>query len=39
MVGLIESGERRVTPENAMEWERRIPVPKERLCPEIFAPA
>lgn len=39
MVGLIEAGERSVTPANALEWEKRIPVSKEALCPEIFSPA
>jgi len=36
MVGLIEAGERAVTPENALQWEKLIPLPKERLCPKIF---
>lgn len=32
----IENGRRRVTPENAKEWESKIPVSKADLCPEIF---
>lgn len=39
MVGLIETGERAVTPENAKTWERVIPLSKEILCPEIFGRA
>lgn len=38
MVGLIETGERRITPENALAWERLIPVSKEKLCPDVFDP-
>lgn len=36
MVGLIETGERSITPENALEWEKLIPLTKEVLCPDIF---
>ena len=32
----IEMGRRRITPENAKEWEKIIPISKEILCPEIF---
>lgn len=32
----IENGRRRVTPEKAIEWEARIGVSKQELCPEIF---
>lgn len=32
----IEMGRRRVTPENAKDWEKKIPISKEVLCPEIF---
>lgn len=39
MVGLIETGERAITPENALEWEKVIPVSKEKLCPRIFGKA
>lgn len=36
LVNHIENGRRRVTPENAIEWEKIIPLAKESLCPEIF---
>lgn len=36
MVTHIENGRRRVTPENARDWEQIIHVSKEALCPEIF---
>jgi transcriptional regulator with XRE-family HTH domain len=39
MIGFIETGERKVTPRNALDWEKLIPVPKEKLCPEIFGKA
>jgi DNA-binding XRE family transcriptional regulator len=32
----IENGRRRITPENAKDWEKKIPISKEILCPEIF---
>lgn len=32
----IENGRRRITPENAKDWEKIIPLSKEVLCPEIF---
>lgn len=32
----IENGRRRITPENAKEWEKKIPLSKEILCPDIF---
>jgi len=32
----IENGRRRITPENAKDWENKIPISKEILCPEIF---
>jgi transcriptional regulator with XRE-family HTH domain len=32
----IETGKRRVTPENAIEWESKTGVSREVLCPEIF---
>ena len=32
----IENGRRRITPENAKDWEKKIPISKEVLCPEIF---
>lgn len=38
MIGLIETGERSITPQNALEWEKIIPLSKEILCPEIFDP-
>ncbi len=33
LVGLIEKGERRITPDNANKWERPMGVPREYLCP------
>jgi transcriptional regulator with XRE-family HTH domain len=36
MVGLIESGARRVTPENAKAWAGITGISKAALCPEIF---
>ncbi len=36
MVGFLLSGERRITPERANEWEQTLGIPRERLCPEIF---
>lgn len=32
----IENGRRRITPENAKDWEKKIQISKEILCPEIF---
>lgn len=32
----IENGRRPVTPKNAIEWEAKIGVSRELLCPEIF---
>ena len=37
MVGLVEAGERPVTAANALKWEPITGIPKERLCPKIFA--
>jgi len=39
MVGLIEAGDRRVTAENAIEWERVTGIQRALLCPEIFGRA
>lgn len=39
LVSLIEIGRRRVTPENARDWEKIIPVTKEALCPAVFKPS
>lgn len=39
MITHVENGRRRVTPEKAREWEKKIGVPKEALCPEIFGEA
>jgi transcriptional regulator with XRE-family HTH domain len=36
LVSLIETGERPITPENAKEWEPKLGIPRETLCPEIF---
>lgn len=36
LIGLIESGERRVSPYNAAEWEAALGIPRETLCPEVF---
>lgn len=38
-VGLIETGERRVTADNAVEWEKRIGIPREKLRPDLFGKA
>lgn len=35
----IENGRRPVTPKNAIEWEAKIGVGRDLLCPEIFGPA
>lgn len=32
----IETGRRRITPENAREWEVKLSLSKAVLCPEIF---
>lgn len=32
----IENGRRRITPEKAIEWEKKIGIPRATLCPEIF---
>jgi DNA-binding XRE family transcriptional regulator len=32
----IENGRRPVTPKNALDWERKIGLTKEALCPDIF---
>lgn len=36
LISLIELGIRPITPENAKEWERKINLTKEQMCPEIF---
>ena len=36
LVSLIETGERPITPENAKEWEPKLSIPREKLCPDIF---
>jgi len=36
LVGLIESGERRITPDNAVEWEQKLGVSREFLMPAFF---
>ena len=36
LVSLIETGDRPITPENAKEWESKISVPREKLCPDVF---
>lgn len=35
----IENFRRKITPVNAREWERRIPLSKEVLCPDVFGPS
>jgi len=37
LVGLIESGKRRITPDNAVEWEQKLGVSREFLMPMFFA--
>lgn len=39
MVGFIESGEREITAENAVEWETEIGIPRAQLRPDIFEAA
>ena len=39
MVGLIESGEREITAENAVEWEGELDIPRAKLRPDIFEAA
>lgn len=36
LVSLIETGERPITPENAKDWESKLDVPREKLCPDVF---
>lgn len=36
LVSLIETGERPITPANAKDWEPKLGIPREKLCPEIF---
>jgi len=36
MAGFLLKGERRITADNAVEWEKTLKIPRERLCPEIF---
>jgi len=33
----IENLRRRITPERALCWEKKLGLPKEQLCPEVFA--
>lgn len=35
-VNHILNGRRRITPEKAIEWEKKIGIPRASLCPEIF---
>lgn len=37
LVGAIERGNRPVTAKNARDWSAKTGIPKEKLCPEIFA--
>jgi transcriptional regulator with XRE-family HTH domain len=37
LVGAIERGDRPVTARNARDWSAKTGIPKESLCPEIFA--
>lgn len=36
LVGLIENGEREVTPENARDWEKIIGIAKQQFRPDIY---
>lgn len=36
MVGLIESGARRVSSDDLAEWEAKTGIPREKLRPDIF---
>lgn len=37
LIGMIEAGERDVTPQKAKQWEMLTGIPRARLCPEVFA--
>jgi transcriptional regulator with XRE-family HTH domain len=39
LVQLIECGHRAITPINAVAWEAATGIPREDLCPAIFAKA
>lgn len=39
LVQLIEDGHRQITPQKAVEWEPILGIPREKLCPQIFAKA
>lgn len=39
MVGLIESGDRRVPAECVADWESKTGIPRPKLRPDIFQPA
>ena len=36
LVSLIETEGRPITPENAVEWESILGIPREKLCPDVF---
>lgn len=39
MVGLIETGERRIAAEDVAAWERTTGIPRAKLRPDIFGKA
>jgi transcriptional regulator with XRE-family HTH domain len=39
MVGLVETGERRIAAEDVAEWERKTGIPRAKLRPDIFGKA
>lgn len=39
MVGLVETGERRIAAEDVLDWEKKTGIPRTVLRPDIFAPA
>lgn len=39
MIGLIESGRRKVKPEKAGPWEKKTGIPRAKLRPDVFGKA
>ena len=39
LVGLIETGARRVNANNARQWEALTGIPRAELCPDVFGDA
>lgn len=36
LIGLIENGDREISPRKAQKWELILGIPREELCPEVF---